>query len=85
MELHACHTTYMGKHKNKIWRGIPLISLCGDDYQLPSIDPGVLSIFDNKINSNKFTHEGNELFKMFGKNSKKTDGFIKESIVAIIA
>ena len=62
MEYNVRHAAYAGKNINQSWGGIPIIIIIGDDYQLPSIEKGAISIFDIK---EKFTAEeniGNNLF-----------------------
>ncbi len=37
-------TAHKGTNTNKEWGGIPIVILVGDDYQLPSIDPGAFYV-----------------------------------------
>jgi hypothetical protein len=40
MEHYARMTAHRGANSGKAWGGIPIVILVGDDYQLPSVDPG---------------------------------------------
>ncbi len=44
MEHCARMSAHEGTNTNKEWGGIPIVILVGDDYQLPSIDPGALCV-----------------------------------------
>jgi hypothetical protein len=44
MEHYARMTAHKGTNTTKEWGGIPLVILVGDDYQLPSIDPGAFYV-----------------------------------------
>jgi hypothetical protein len=44
MEYYAKMTAHKGTNKDKEWGGIPIVILVGDDYQLPSIDPGAFYV-----------------------------------------
>ena len=67
-ELHVKHAAYNGRNKNKLWGGIPLVILVGDDFQLPSIDPGMLSVCDKYFKADKLVATGNTHFKKFAEN-----------------
>ena len=44
MEHCARMSAHKGTNTNKEWGGIPIVILVGDDYQLPSIDPGAFYV-----------------------------------------
>ena len=46
MEYHSIFGVHWSQHQNQLWGGIPLIILVGDDFQLPSIEKGLIHIFD---------------------------------------
>lgn len=57
-----CHTAYGGVNKNKSWGNIPIVLCLGDDYQLPSVEPGAPSIYDNDITKTEEDYMGARLF-----------------------
>jgi hypothetical protein len=44
MEHYARMTAHKGANNGKEWGGIPIVILVGDDFQLPSIDPGAFYV-----------------------------------------
>ncbi len=46
MESTARECAFNGRHKDKPWGNIPIVLLIGDDFQLPSIEPGATFVFD---------------------------------------
>jgi hypothetical protein len=42
-EAHTRNSAYRGQKQNKMWGGVPIVILVGDDYQLPSVETGCLS------------------------------------------
>jgi hypothetical protein len=65
--LARCHynmsqTAYGGKNKNKDWGNIPILLFVGDDYQLPSVENGCLSIFDETAKHTDEESYGNRVF-----------------------
>ena len=75
-----------GLHKDKLWGGIPIIILVGDDYQLPSIGYGAFYALEGtaiKEQKNPRAAQiaarvtGFEEFRKFGKNVVYLDGGVK--------
>lgn len=56
---------YSGHNIHEPWGGIPVVVLVGDDYQLPSVQPGSFSIFDNSAKRNKMQRKGEQAFYEF--------------------
>ncbi len=67
-ENHVKHAAYNGQNNDRLWGGIPIVILVGDNYQLPSIDHGVLSICGDYHNPTELVESGNALFRLFAKN-----------------
>lgn len=51
---------YSGHNIEVPWGGIPVVVLVGDDYQLPSVQPGSFSIFDHSPKRNKMQRKGEQ-------------------------
>ena len=45
-EINVSKAAHGGGHSDEDWGGIPIIIIFGDDYQLPSIDPGAFDCFN---------------------------------------
>jgi hypothetical protein len=45
-EKNVSKTAYGCGHSDEDWGGIPIVIIFGDDYQLPSIDPGAFDCFN---------------------------------------
>ena len=71
MEEYARHTVHNGKSPTSIFGNLPAILLVGDDFQLPSVDPGALYTQDKKFkNTSKMsTRMGLKFFELFAKNT----------------
>jgi hypothetical protein len=53
MEYHSTFGAYWGQKSNQLWGGgIPLIIIVEDDFQLPSVEKGMLHIFDKYAKQN---------------------------------
>ena len=68
--LARCHynvsnSVYGGVNKECSWGNVPIVLFVGDDFQLPSIDNGCLSIFDSTANLSTEEEVGNMIFKEF--------------------
>ena len=80
MELNARLGAFKGANDNISWGNIPIVLLVGDDYQLPSIDNGVLSMYATNANLTLEEEIGNEHFRnlanvtMSLKESKRQHG-----------
>jgi hypothetical protein len=57
-----CHTVYGGTNSTKDWGNIPILLFVGDDYQIPSVEPGCSSIFDSTCTPTDEEVLGNQLF-----------------------
>jgi hypothetical protein len=57
-----CQSAYGGTNSDKSWGNIPIVLFVGDDYQLPSVESGCLSVFDNTSNLTDEEHYGNRIF-----------------------
>jgi hypothetical protein len=62
MELHCRHGAYRGKKSDLLWCGIPLVILLSYDYQLPSVEPGLLYSCDAQPPANTTVATGQRLF-----------------------
>jgi hypothetical protein len=50
MEYHSRFGAYWGQQPDQLWGGIPLIIMVGDDFQLPSVEKGMIHTFDKYSN-----------------------------------
>jgi hypothetical protein len=73
MELHCRHGAYHGQKSDLLWGGIPLVILVGDDYQLPSVEPGMLYCCDTQPPANTMVATGQKLFCEFAQNVMELD------------
>jgi hypothetical protein len=62
------------------WEGILIVILVGDDYQLPSIDFGVIHIFDSSSKKSFITVAGEPILLEFAENVMKLDDSKKDSM-----
>jgi GTPase SAR1 family protein len=94
MEYHSRFGAYRGQHQNQLWGGIPLIIMVGDDFQLPSIDKGMIHIFDNYSPKTICENAGEKLFAEFAvnvmelKDTKRQHGdqaYLKELLAKVRA
>jgi hypothetical protein len=44
-EMNISSTAHNFGHESEDWGGIPVVVIFGDDYQLPSIEPGAIDCF----------------------------------------
>ena len=54
-------TIFHGANSNKLFGGLPVLILVGDNYQLPGISEGAFHALHNIIGS-KMTQKGHEIF-----------------------
>lgn len=57
-----------GFNSHVLWGGLPIVILVGDDFQLPSIDPGATRAHTITPKQSKQHDLGNNLFQMFAKD-----------------
>ncbi len=74
MEYHSRFAAYRGQRDDQFWGGIPLIIMVGDDFQLPSIDKGMLHIFDTYGNKTVCEMNGERIFSEFALNTMELQG-----------
>ena len=74
MEQQARLGAYSGQRSDQPWGGIPIIIMVGDDFQLPSVDPGSIHLFDKSISKSDCTIAGEDIFIEFASNVMKLDG-----------
>ena len=74
MEQRARLGAYRGQRSDQPWGGIPIIIMVGDDFQLPSVDPGSIHLFDKSISKSDCTIAGEDIFIEFASNVMKLDG-----------
>jgi hypothetical protein len=74
MEYHSRFGAYRGQKSEQLWGGIPLVIMVGDDFQLPSVDKGMLHIFDKYANKTICEMTGERLFAEFAMNTMKLEG-----------
>lgn len=67
MENNLRQTIYKGRNSNVPWGNIPIIIVIGDDYQLPSVEPGAFSIFSGSRPKSDAERLGREVFLSLGK------------------
>lgn len=68
---------YDGRLCSEDWGGIPVVILVGDDYQLPSVDPGAFDVLDWTIKSRrpkKMECVGINCWKEFGNDVMELKG-----------
>ncbi len=58
MELHCQHGAYCRQKCDLLWGGIPLVILFGDEYQLRSVEPGMLYCCDTEPPANTMIATG---------------------------
>jgi hypothetical protein len=68
MEYHSRFGVHRGQHQDQLWGGIPLIIMVGDDFQLPSIEKGMIHIFDKYSRKTVCEMVGEKLFAEFADN-----------------
>ena len=87
MESYLRQSLQGGFHQQQPWGGMPIVALVGDDYQLPSVNPGAFYCFadyvpkglNNSAATSHFTELGLQEFKKIGEktvfleNSKRTN------------
>jgi hypothetical protein len=57
-----------------LWGGIPLVILFSDDYQLPSVEPGMLYCCDTQPPANTMITTGQKLFCELAQNVMELEG-----------
>jgi hypothetical protein len=74
MEYHSRFGVYRGQQSDQLWGGIPLIIMVGDDFQLPSVEKGMLHIFDKYSNKTVCEMTGERLFAECAQNVMELKG-----------
>jgi hypothetical protein len=74
MEYHSRFGVYRGQKSEQLWGGIPLIIMVGDDFQLPSVEKGMLHIFDKYSNKTICEMTGERLFAECAQNVMELKG-----------
>jgi PIF1-like helicase len=68
MEHNVRHTVYRGINNNVPWGHLPIVIIIGDDYQLPSVQPGAFSVLSEKDAKSDAERLGREVFLHLGKH-----------------
>ena len=74
MEYRARLGAYKGQHSDQSWGGIPIVIMVGDDFQLPSVDPGAIHVYDHSTSKSDCTIAGEEIFLEFALNVMSLEG-----------
>jgi hypothetical protein len=56
--FNVAHSTYGGNKSSCSWGNVPVVLFVGDDYQLPSIENGCLTIFNRQATLSSEEQEG---------------------------
>ena len=67
-EINISKVAHNGGHESEDWGGVPIVVIFGDDYQLPSIEPGAIDSFNScKGETMGKSTNGRQQFLILGK------------------
>ena len=70
----TAEATFKGHLSQSMWGCLPVVVLVGDDYQLPSVGPGVLSMFKSTTKKSPMTRRGELCFREFAQDVFELEG-----------